>query len=106
MEHNYVTYSNGWCRCPVCREAWAAYTRWYRTDPLARDKNRARALLRSAIRRGVVVPQPCGVCGSKQVQAHHDDYTKALVVSWLCRQHHQAVDGGVGNGPSVWAVAA
>lgn len=49
-----------------------------------------------AIRTGVLVQQPCEVCGKtgtmadgrNVVQAHHDDYNKPLEVRWLCQQHH------------------
>jgi hypothetical protein len=30
---------------------------------------------------------------SGQVEAHHDDYTRALDVRWVCRAHHRRLDG-------------
>ena len=50
----------------------------------------------TAISRGILVPQPCEVCGAtgvmadgrRLVQAHHDDYNSPLSVRWLCQQHH------------------
>ena len=42
----------------------------------------------NAIRDGRLVRQPCEVCGDKQAQAHHDDYSKPLDVRWLCTTHH------------------
>lgn len=50
------------------------------------EKVHARNLLGAAVRRGVVIPQPC-YCGLKG-QAHHPDYSKSLEVIWLCRTHH------------------
>ena len=52
---------------------------------------RASGLVRKAIRNGVLVRQPCEVCGSEPSDAHHDDYEKPLDVRWLCRLHHRWV---------------
>lgn len=52
------------------------------------EKARTRMITRNAIRRGDLVRQPCEVCGSERVDAHHDDYSKPLEVRWLCRKHH------------------
>ena len=49
----------------------------------------ARGTAYSAIRRGKIKREPCEVCGAERVEAHHDDYSKPLVVRWLCRQHHR-----------------
>lgn len=53
---------------------------------------RARNLVQHAKRRGDLIPQPCEVCGSEDVHAHHDDYSKPLEVRWLCSAHHASVD--------------
>ena len=37
---------------------------------------------------GELIKAPCEVCGSLEVQAHHDDYNKPSEVRWLCRKHH------------------
>ena len=42
----------------------------------------------NAIRDGRLARMPCEVCGSKSVQAHHDDYSRPLDVRWLCTTHH------------------
>jgi len=41
-----------------------------------------------ALRDGILEKQPCEVCGSFHVEAHHNDYSKPLEVHWLCRKHH------------------
>lgn len=59
-----------------------------------RQMNAARraadSAVRDAVRTGVLVRQPCEACGKKRgAEAHHDDYTKALDVRWLCRKCHR-----------------
>ena len=43
----------------------------------------------NAIHAGKILKQPCEVCGENNSQAHHDDYSKPLIVRWLCVKHHQ-----------------
>jgi hypothetical protein len=53
-----------------------------------RHKTRAQLATRRHILRGNLQKQPCEVCGSTNVQAHHDDYARPLDVRWLCVKHH------------------
>lgn len=53
-------------------------------------KDAARNATTLAIRKGVLVRQPCETCGEEPTEAHHDDYTKPLEVRWLCHEHHWA----------------
>ena len=49
----------------------------------------ARYTTNNAVKRGLLVKQPCEVCGTDEnVEAHHDDYMRPLDVRWLCRTHH------------------
>lgn len=58
------------------------------------EKRRAGVLTRKAIRRGDLVAQPCGEClkrgfpQTRKIQAHHEDYSRPLEVTWLCTLHH------------------
>ena len=52
-----------------------------------RSVKRANGMVEKAIKKGIIVPQPCEQCGAKAV-AHHDDYNKPLDVRWLCDTHH------------------
>lgn len=61
----------------------------YHSDPAYREKVRVRSKTRSAIRLGQISKGTCEVCGSKNVEAHHDDYAQPLNVRWLCRIHHR-----------------
>lgn len=59
--------------------------RYREKNPL---KTRAHQLVNYAVRMGKLKKQPCEVCGSAEVHAHHDDYGKPLKVRWLCAAHH------------------
>lgn len=54
------------------------------------DRKAAQLVISSAIYSGTIVRLPCEVCGAtRQVDAHHDDYSKPTEVRWLCRSHHR-----------------
>lgn len=60
--------------------------RWQQQHP---ERRRAHEAVRRAILRGELVRQPCEDCGATvTVDAHHDDYSRPLEVTWLCRLHH------------------
>jgi predicted DNA-binding protein YlxM (UPF0122 family) len=73
---------------------YAADNHFYRGGAKASDT--AHNIVEKAVLRGVLIPQPCEVCGAnglmsdgrREVQAHHDDYSKPLDVRWLCQKHH------------------
>ena len=46
-------------------------------------------LVNAAVKGGTLTPQPCRICGSLEVEAHHNDYHKPLEVVWYCRKHHR-----------------
>lgn len=51
---------------------------------------RAGQAVHKAVKKGELFRGPCEVCGTtKNIDAHHDDYSKPLDVRWLCRKHHQ-----------------
>jgi hypothetical protein len=75
--------------CLSCAAAWMRV--WRRTHPLegeARIKDRARSYAHVYKRRGLLKQEPCQRCGDADSQMHHPDYTKPLLVEWLCRQCH------------------
>ena len=51
-------------------------------------KCKARDKIKGLIHRGKLIRGNCEVCGKKNAEAHHDDYSKPLSVRWLCRKHH------------------
>ena len=44
------------------------------------------------MKRGEIVPAPCEVCGSSEVEMHHEDYARPLEVNMLCKAHHEEAD--------------
>jgi hypothetical protein len=47
----------------------------------------------AAIRAGLLVRQPCELCGDPKSHAHHPNYRRPLKIRWLCRRHHLEVHG-------------
>lgn len=81
-----------WCR--TCKNE---YDRGYRggyarLSEAARQRHIARAIARVYRKRGHLVPKPCELCGSKDVQMHHDDYSHPLAVRWVCTDCHPLLD--------------
>lgn len=56
------------------------------------QKRKAHTDVFVALRNGTLKKQPCEKCRSKKVEAHHDDYSKPLIVRWLCKKHHIQAD--------------
>jgi hypothetical protein len=79
---HYLTYDRERSKRPERRAALEASKK---RNPL---HEWARQATVSAVNRGVLVKQPCEVCGAEKVDAHHEDYTQPLAVRWLCRTHH------------------
>ena len=60
------------------------------TDPEYAAKVRARDAVRNAVRHKSLNKNPCAICGSRErVHGHHEDYSRPLDVTWLCRDHHR-----------------
>lgn len=44
---------------------------------------------------GKIIPEPCRICSTNEnIQMHHPDYNKPLLVEWLCFEHHIALHTG------------
>lgn len=67
-------------------DRWARQAKWRDRNPKAAW---AHSALRAAVKRGLVEPQPCEVCGAADAEAHHHDYDRPADVIWLCRVHHR-----------------
>jgi len=83
-------------RSETARRAWAtseagkaSQRKWQRKAYLASPKKfLAHSAVRYALETDRLVKSPCEICGSRQTEAHHDNYSRPLDVRWLCRRHH------------------
>ena len=70
----------------------AKYMReWRKTHPFTpeqRRKDNARSYAGVYLRRGKIQKLPCASCGSLESQMHHPDYSRPLLIEWLCRSCH------------------
>ena len=84
-------------------ESCRIYNRkWRRLNP---EKRQAHSRVFKAIKKGILMRNPCW-CGETKVHAHHPNgYENALDVIWLCPLHHREIHGRTGgeqkNGISV-----
>jgi len=63
--------------------------KWQNVNKLKRASH---IILGNGIRDGKIKKGVCQICGtSKNIQAHHYDYTKPLSVIWLCTEHHAKI---------------
>jgi hypothetical protein len=53
------------------------------------EKRKAHLIVEHAIKKGILIKQPCEICGNLKAHAYHDDYSKPLEVRWLCIKHHR-----------------
>lgn len=84
-------YRSSMRKNPQARKIWLEAAK--ATDRY-KQQRAAHSLVSEAIRRGDLVRQPCEVCGGTiRVHAHHDDYSKPLLVRWLCVAHHRMLHG-------------
>lgn len=58
------------------------------TEEEVKHHAKAKQIVRSALRNGILEKLPCFVCGEGNVEGHHPDYDSPLDVVWLCRKHH------------------
>lgn len=84
------------------REQWNQYRREYNKEWRKKngyhneinsqlrypEKVVARKKLNYAVKKGIILKEPCLVCGCMNSQAHHEIYSLPLEVVWLCSLHH------------------
>lgn len=60
----------------------------YANNTTERKKQIARATAYHRLEAGIIVKEPCRLCGSEEVEMHHPDYSKPNDVVWLCCTCH------------------
>ncbi len=70
---------------------------WQERNP---EKYWAHKCLRMGIKMGLIVRQPCSICGNEESHAHHSDYCRPLFVQWLCPLHHKEIHNSEKGGVS------
>jgi hypothetical protein len=85
MRAEYAATDRGRKRGAAAKQAWAE------RNP---EKLKAQWAAQNAVRDGRLKRKTeCEVCGSeKNIEKHHDDYSKPLEVRWLCKKHHWEAD--------------
>jgi hypothetical protein len=58
------------------------------------ERYKAIYLVSQAIKKGIIKKLNCRICGRKDTQGHHSDYSKPLDVDWLCPIHHKLLHLG------------
>ena len=76
--------------CPVCHSKAKRLAKSARPDR-ARAQSQAHAAVARALRLGQIIRRPCEEegCLDLKTEAHHEDYSQPLAVTWLCRTHHR-----------------
>ena len=55
------------------------------------EKAKARAMVSYHLRSGHISKKPCEKCGNIETEAHHEDYSKPLDITWLCESCHKKI---------------
>lgn len=66
---------------------WRRLKKWRKNHG---DKYKAHYTVYNALKSGLLKKEPCGRCRTtKNVHAHHEDYSRPLNIVWLCQAHHR-----------------
>lgn len=79
---------------PPFLSKWKIRKRKDAKDPLIGFRQKTRAKTRDLLKQGRLKKRPCAVCQSQDVLPHHENYTDAFNVIWLCEKHHNAYHDG------------
>ncbi len=75
-----------------CSDCHNAYQRGWRLTHKPTEeqkfKDNCRSYASTYKKRGKLIQEPCNVCGAIESEMHHEDYSKPLLIAWLCRTHH------------------
>ena len=82
-ERKKATYT-AWAKANP-KLVYARNVRWRKRNP---EKLKAQQKVHYAVATGKLKRQPCEMCGNPKSEAHHEDYSKPLVVRHLCHLEH------------------
>lgn len=88
---HYIAYEKERNQNPLRKANRILYQRTQRLKN--KGKNLARYKLNKAVKKGLIIKQPCEKCNDIKSEAHHPDYRKPLSIIWLCRIHHMEIEG-------------
>ena len=74
---------------PEVKKRKAKQIKEYSLDPRLRVRFLARWYARRMVKNGTIKQQPCALCGNENSLKHHPDYTKPLLIVWLCADCHR-----------------
>ena len=60
----------------------------YNSKPEVRRRRNIYKKVQQAVKSGKIAKLPCEKCSEPKVQAHHEDYSQPLIVTWLCVPCH------------------
>jgi len=63
-----------------------SYKKWTANN---KEKIKTHWVVQSALRSKKIKRQSCELCREIKSEAHHEDYSKPLDITWLCRDHHK-----------------
>lgn len=55
------------------------------------ERYKANLAVARALRGGLLIKEPCFMCGNPESEAHHPHYGAPLLVTWLCAAHHKEI---------------
>ena len=82
-------YAQKYRQLPRVKRYQARKQRLYSKDPVLRIRYLARWLFKRYKRTGKIPVLPCVNCGAVKAEGHHPDYSKPLLIVWLCKKCHR-----------------
>ena len=85
-ELNEFTVSKG--HTNECRGCFAAYHRNNYRQPNEIIKRKARQIAERRLKIGILIKEPCQLCGKSKAEKHHPNYADPKNIVWLCKSCH------------------
>lgn len=72
----------------ICRHCYAEYCRRRYSRPDYQVHHRARVTANLLVKAGIIIQEPCKLCGDPNSEKHHPDYNNPTDVTFLCKKCH------------------